>query len=150
MNDEACDDAGTSLLSHESEPEWAQVAGMASDLVVTVGQRAFHAHQYPLYALVALLRSQYALLALRHSLLPVNGDSEHGSSSGRGEGTGPIQANLSFLPGAELSFVPIACHCHDRPCRLSPHSVLLVRSAASLLEMSACGSSPAMRCCCRS
>ncbi|CAI5969517.1 unnamed protein product [Closterium sp. NIES-65] len=138
MNDEACDDAGTSLLSHESEPEWAQVAGMASDLVVTVGQRAFHAHQYPLYALVALLRSQYALLA------------EHGSSSGRGEGTGPIQANLSFLPGAELSFVPIACHCHDRPCRLSPHSVLLVRSAASLLEMSACGSSPAMRCCCRS
>ncbi|CAI5522297.1 unnamed protein product [Closterium sp. Naga37s-1] len=111
MNDEACDDAGTSLLSHESEPEWAQVAGMASDLVVTVGQRAFHAHQYPLYALVALLRSH-----------------EHGSSSGRGEGTGPIQANLSFLPGAALSFVPIACH--GRPCRLSPHSVLLVRSAA--------------------
>ncbi|CAI7851258.1 unnamed protein product [Closterium sp. NIES-54] len=55
MDDEACDDAGTSLLSHESEPEWAQVAGMASDLVVTVGQRAFHAHQYPLCSQLFLL-----------------------------------------------------------------------------------------------
>ncbi|CAI5517371.1 unnamed protein product [Closterium sp. Naga37s-1] len=57
-----CDDARASLLSHESEPECAQVAGMASDLVVTIGQCAFHVHQYPLYALLAFHVHQYPLL----------------------------------------------------------------------------------------
>ncbi|CAI7855908.1 unnamed protein product, partial [Closterium sp. NIES-54] len=61
-------------------------------------------------------------------LLPVDGDRERGSSCGRG--TGPMQAELSF-PGSALSFVPIACYCYGRPCRLSPHSVLLVRSAGA-------------------
>ncbi|CAI5990458.1 unnamed protein product [Closterium sp. NIES-64] len=47
------------------------------------------------------------------------------------EGTGPLQAGLSFLPGGALSLVPIACYCYARPCHLSPHSLLLVRSAGS-------------------
>ncbi|CAI5533881.1 unnamed protein product [Closterium sp. Naga37s-1] len=34
MGDKACDEAGASLLSHESEPEWARMAGMAIDLVL--------------------------------------------------------------------------------------------------------------------
>ncbi|CAI7923522.1 unnamed protein product [Closterium sp. NIES-53] len=123
MGDEGCDDAGASLLSHESEPEWAQVAGMASDLVVTIGQRAFHVHQYPLFSLSTVIAN---------------------AAAAAGEGTGPMQADLSFLPGGALSFVPIACYCYGRPCRLSPHSVLLVRSAASLLEMNACGPSHAL------
>ncbi|CAI5515533.1 unnamed protein product [Closterium sp. Naga37s-1] len=136
MGDEGCDDAGASLLSHESEPEWAQVAGMASDLVVTIGQRAFHVHQYPLYALLAFHVHQYPLFSL--STVIAN------AAAAAGEGTGPMQADLSFLPGGALSFVPIACYCYGRPCRLSPHSVLLVRSAASLLEMNACGPSHAL------
>ncbi|CAI5505114.1 unnamed protein product [Closterium sp. Naga37s-1] len=123
MGDEGCDDAGASLLSHESEPEWAQVAGMASDLVVTIGQRAFHVHQYPLFSLSTVIAN---------------------AAAASDEGTGPMQADLSFLPGGALSFVPIACYCYARPCRLSPHSVLLVRSAASLLEMNACGPSHAL------
>ncbi|CAI5522317.1 unnamed protein product, partial [Closterium sp. Naga37s-1] len=123
MGDEGCDDARASLLSHESEPEWAQVAGMASDLVVTIGQRAFHVLQYPLFSLSTVIAS---------------------AAAAADEGTGPTQADLSFLPGGALSFVPIACYCYARPCRLSPHSMLLVRSAASLLEMSACGSSHAL------
>ncbi|CAI5522325.1 unnamed protein product [Closterium sp. Naga37s-1] len=119
MGDEGCDDARASLLSHESEPEWAQVAGMASDLVVTIGQRAFHVLQYPLFSLSTVIAS---------------------AAAAADEGTGPTQADLSFLPGGALSFVPIACYCYARPCRLSPHSMLLVRSAASLLEMNACRS----------
>ncbi|CAI5505302.1 unnamed protein product [Closterium sp. Naga37s-1] len=110
MGDEGCDDARASLLSHESEPECAQVAGMASDLVVTIGQRAFHVHQYPLFSLSTVIAS---------------------AAAAAGEGTGPMQADLSFLPGGALSFVPIACYCYGRPCRLSPHSVLLVRSAGT-------------------
>ncbi|CAI5515539.1 unnamed protein product [Closterium sp. Naga37s-1] len=53
------------------------------------------------------------------------------AAAAAGEGTGPMQADLSFLPGGALSFVPIACYCYARPCRLSPHSVLLVRSAGT-------------------
>ncbi|CAI5481906.1 unnamed protein product [Closterium sp. Yama58-4] len=123
MGDEACDEAGASLLWHEGEPEWAQVAGMASDLVVTIGQRAFHVHQYPLYALLAFHVHQYPLFSL--STVIAN------AAAASGEGTGPMQADLSFLPGGALSFIPIACYCYGRPCRLSPHSVLLVRSAGT-------------------
>ncbi|CAI7737122.1 unnamed protein product [Closterium sp. NIES-53] len=114
MGDEGCDDAGASLLSHEGEPEWAQVAGMASDLVVTIGQRAFHVHQYPLFSLSTVIAN---------------------AAAAADEGTGPLQAGLSFLPGGALSFVPIACYCYVAPA---------VRSAASLLEMNACGPSHAL------
>ncbi|GJP52806.1 hypothetical protein CLOM_g11896 [Closterium sp. NIES-68] len=122
MGDEGCDEAGAewaaSLLSHESEPEWAQVAGMASDLVVTIGHRAFHVHQYPLFSLSTVI-----------------------ANAASSSDTGLMRVDLSFLPGGALAFIPIACYCYGRPCRLSPRSVLLVRSAASLLEMSACGPS---------
>ncbi|CAI5961364.1 unnamed protein product [Closterium sp. NIES-65] len=55
---------------------------MASDLVVTIGQRAFHVHQYPLLSLSTVIASEAAAA---------------------GEGTGPLQAGLSFLPGGALS-----------------------------------------------
>ncbi|CAI5961373.1 unnamed protein product [Closterium sp. NIES-65] len=53
------------------------------------------------------------------------------AAAAAGEGAGPLQAGLSFLPGGALSLVPIACYCYARPCHLSPHSLLLVRSAGS-------------------
>ncbi|CAI5481910.1 unnamed protein product [Closterium sp. Yama58-4] len=53
------------------------------------------------------------------------------AAAAAGEGTGPMQAGLSFLPGGALSLVPIACHCYARPCRLSPHSLLLARALRS-------------------
>ncbi|CAI5533892.1 unnamed protein product [Closterium sp. Naga37s-1] len=122
---------------------------MASDLVVTIGQRAFHVHQYPLYALLAFHVHQYPLYALlafhvhQYPLYTLLAFHVHqyplyallavipSAAAAAGEGTGPLQAGLSFLPGGALSLVPIACYCYARPCRLSPHSVLLVRSTGN-------------------
>ncbi|CAI5969499.1 unnamed protein product [Closterium sp. NIES-65] len=69
---------------------------MASDLDVTVGQRAFHAHQYPLYALVALLRSQYALLAF--SLSTVIASTAAAVDEGRAPGPYKRISHSSLAP----------------------------------------------------
>ncbi|CAI5942633.1 unnamed protein product [Closterium sp. NIES-64] len=150
MDDEGCDEAAASLLSHESEPECAQVAGMASDLVVTIGQRAFLVHQYPLYALLAFDEHQYplyALLALIHApdspsvpsfllrsplflSLPVpsrpfpSRPFPPPPPSPFPSRSSPLSCSLSMV----IASAPAAAG--GRPCRLSPHSVLLVRSAA--------------------
>ncbi|CAI5470707.1 unnamed protein product, partial [Closterium sp. Yama58-4] len=65
------------------------------------------------------------------------------AAAAAGEGAGPMQAGLSFLPGGALSLVPIACYCYARPCRLS----LAPLPAARALRSTSCSTGrPACTC----
>ncbi|CAI5473439.1 unnamed protein product [Closterium sp. Yama58-4] len=137
---------------------------MASDLGVTIGQRAFHVHQYPLYALLAFHVHQYPLYALLALIRFTYVTRLHGTDAPDSPSVSfspfssvllssspfpsllpsfpfpslPSSSSLSFsfplfppqlLPSLSTVIASAAAAAGGRPCRLSPHSVLLVRSA---------------------
>ncbi|GBG65962.1 hypothetical protein CBR_g54941 [Chara braunii] len=109
--------AGSSKVTNSAleamERRWNKIAGMESDLLVTINDVQFNVHKFPLYSKSDRLR-------------------EIAKDEPR---TGRTTADLAGLPGGDRIFVQVVNYCYGFDIDVSPYNVAALRCAAEFLQM---------------
>ncbi|GBG65960.1 hypothetical protein CBR_g54939 [Chara braunii] len=95
------------------ERRWNKIAGMESDLLVSINDVQFNVHKFPLYSKSDRLQ-------------------EIAKDEPR---TGRTTADLAGLPGGDRIFVQVVNYCYGFDIDVSPYNVAALRCAAEFLQM---------------